>query len=435
MQITRIIFSFFFFLVAGSAYATLPIQHWQTSSGAKVYFVHAPGLPILDVSVNFPAGSSFDNTEKSGVAHLTQDLLKLGSTSLSEDQIAEGLASVGAILNDHFDRDRAGLTLRTLSSQPERNQAIGIFAQILQSPTFEAAILEREKTNLMSEIKQAQTRPDQIAERAFFSALYGTHHYALPPEGTLETIPSLTSTDLRDFYATHYSANLAIVAIVSDLSKDEVMAIADALTEGLPKSSVTQELSDPMPPASGTLKTISHPATQSHILMGTLGLKRGDPDYFPLYVGNHILGGSGFGSRLVEDVREKQGLVYSVYSYFIPYKQNGPFLIGLQTQKEQTQRALETVNSTLGKFFATGPTQKELVDAKKNIVGGFPLRFDSNKELLEYLTVIGFYQLPLSYLDDFIKNVERVSLSDIRSAFKRRINQQNFITVVVGGPG
>jgi zinc protease len=324
--------------------------------------------------------------------------------------------------------------LRTISSQSERDPAIKIFAQLLHSPKFDRAILDREKTNLLSEIKQSRTRPEQIAERAFFSKLYGDHHYALEPDGTLATIPALTPDDLRDFYLNHYAVNLATIAIVSDLPKDEIMAIAETLAAGLPKTSNLAPLSEPKPLDAAALVSINHPATQSHILMGTLGLKRGDPDYFPLYVGNHILGGSGFGSRLVENVREKQGLAYSVYSYFISYKQNGPFILGLQTQKEQTQRALGIVNSTLHQFLESGPTASELADAKKNIIGGFPLRFDSNKELLEYAMVIGFYKLPLSYLDDFIKNVDKVSLDDIRDAFKRRVHPNNFVTVIVGGP-
>jgi len=182
----------------------------------------------------------------------------------------------------------------------------------------------------------------------------------------------------------------------------------------------------------GETRKIAHPATQSHILIGQPGITRDDPDYFPLYVGNYILGGGGFASRLIEEVRQKRGLVYSVYSYFLPLQQRGPFQIGLQTKREQADEALAVVRKTLNNFIAKGPTEDELKKAKQNIVGGFPLRLDSNKKILDYLTVIGYYRLPLTYLDDFSGKVERVTVAQIRDAFTRRIQPDNMATVVVG---
>ena len=179
---------------------------------------------------------------------------------------------------------------------------------------------------------------------------------------------------------------------------------------------------------------IPHPATQSHILIGAPGVARGDPDYFPLYVGNYILGGGGFASRLMNEVREKKGLAYSVYSYFMPLKQPGEFQIGLQTKKEQADEALKLVRDTLKNFIAKGPTEKELLAAKDNIIGGFPLRIDSNRKILGYLSVIGFYGLPLTYLDDFTHNIDKVTIAQIREAFKRHIDLQAMATVIVGAP-
>jgi zinc protease len=179
---------------------------------------------------------------------------------------------------------------------------------------------------------------------------------------------------------------------------------------------------------------IAHPASQSHILAGAPGMARNDPDYFPLYVGNHILGGGGFVSRLMNEVREKRGLAYSVYSYFMPLKQPGAFQIGLQTKKEQADEALQLVRNTLAEFIAKGPTKKELLAAKQNIIGGFPLRIDSNRKILDYLSIIGFYDLPLTYLDDFTRRVEQVTVAQIRDAFARHINPQAMATVIVGAP-
>ena len=179
---------------------------------------------------------------------------------------------------------------------------------------------------------------------------------------------------------------------------------------------------------------IAHPASQSHILIGAPGIARNDADYFPLYVGNYILGGGGFVSRLMNEVREKRGMAYSVYSYFMPMQQPGAFQIGLQTKKEQADEALQLVRKTVRTFVEKGVTEKELRAAKQNIIGGFPLRIDSNRKILDYLSVIGFYQLPLTYLDDFTARVDQVTTRQIHDAFKRHVDPDAMATVIVGAP-
>jgi zinc protease len=168
--------------------------------------------------------------------------------------------------------------------------------------------------------------------------------------------------------------------------------------------------------------------------MGVPGMSRSDPDYFPLYVGNYILGGGGFVSRLMNEVREKRGLAYSVYSYFMPLKQPGAFQIGLQTKKEQADEALLLVRKTLRDFVAKGPSEKELLAAKQNIIGGFSLRIDSNRKILDYLSIIGFYDLPVSYLADFSDKIEKVTVAQIHAGFARHIHPESMATVIVGAP-
>ena len=193
-------------------------------------------------------------------------------------------------------------------------------------------------------------------------------------------------------------------------------------------------LPDVVPLTKASENRITHPATQSHILMGAPGIRRDDPDYFPLFVGNYILGGGGFVSRFTEEVRSKRGLAYSVYSTFSPMRYEGPFQIGLQTKKDQAGEALEVVRVTLKDFIANGPTEKELQAAKQNIVGGFPLRVDSNKKIHDYLALIGFYNLPLDYLNEFPRKVQAVTVEDVRTAFRKRVNPDALVTVVVGAP-
>ncbi len=423
-------------------FATPNIQHWQSASGAQVLFVEDHNIPMLDVAVSVPAGSSFDTADKSGVAGLTHRMLDLGAEGLSEDEISRGMADIGAQFGGSFGQDMAGVSLRTLSSAAQRGKALDIMARVLQQPVFPDTILAREKARLISALKEAETRPESIADKAFQQAVFGAHPYALPVSGEIASVEKITTQDLKGFYRAHYTAGNAVVAIMGDVTRAQAEAIAQQLTAKLSASAsalpkvVMPEVKMPevRMKIHATEQRIPHPATQSHILIGVPGMARADPDYFPLYVGNYILGGGGFVSRLMSEVREKRGLAYSVYSYFMPLKQPGVFQIGLQTKKEQADEALQLVRKTLVEFIAKGVTEKELLAAKQNIVGGFPMRIDSNRKILGYLSIIGFYDLPLTYLDDFTRNVDSVTVAQIKDAFERHIDPQAMATVIVGAP-
>lgn len=417
---------------ASTVFATPEIQHWQAPSGARVYFVEDHGLPMLDVAVNFPAGSGFDTAGKVGLAQVTYGMLDLGVQDLSEDDIARRLADIGAQLSGSFDTDRAALSLRTLSNAKERDAALDILARCLQQPLFPEDILMREKARLIASLKEAETQPESIADKAFGKAVFGVHPYGWRADAA--DIEKIQRAELEAFYRSHYGAKHAVVALMGDISRKQAETIAQRLTANLPEGGADDRIPAVLIRIKPSEQRIEHPASQSHILIGTPGMARIDEDYFALYVGNYILGGGGFVSRLMKEVREDRGLAYSVYSYFMPMQQPGAFQIGLQTKKEQADEALELVRETVRKFVQHGVTEKELRAAKQNIVGGFPLRIDSNKKILDYLSMIGFYGLPLTYLDDFTANVEAVTTRQIRDAFKRRIDPDALATVIVGAP-
>lgn len=421
------------FLLSLPAQAAVNIQHWQTSSGAEVYFVENHELPIIDLSINFAAGSARDLKEQSGLANITRYLMTLGAAGMSDEDISKRMADVGAIMGGELDADRAAFKLRTLSSPREREQALDVYTKILQQPDFPEAVLEREKARIVAGLREAATQPESISNKAFMETLYGTHPYALQESGEPETVANLKRENLLKFYQQYYGAKNAVVALIGDMSREDAASIAERITKGLPAAPSAGQLPAVTYPVQAQQRHIQHPASQSHILLGYPGVKRGDADYFPLYVGNYILGGGGFVSRLTEEVREKRGLVYSVYSYFMPMAELGPFQIGLQTKTEQAGEALKLVQETLDKFISGGVTEAELKAAKQNIIGGFPLRLDSNAEILEYLAVIGFYHLPLTYLEDFNKEITRVTAAQIKDAFKRRVDPDKLVTVIVGG--
>ena len=421
-------------VAAAPARAILPIQHWQAASGARVYFVENRDLPMLDVSVEFPAGAGYDQPAKSGVASMAQRMLKSGADGMSEDDVSRRIADIGAQLGGRFDADRAGLSVRTLSSERERKQALDILARSLRAPSFPAGVLEREKVRLIGSLKEADTKPDTIVSRTFYRLAYGGHPYALRSSGEVESVKGITREDLLAFHRRHYAARDAVVALIGDVTRAEAEAIAEELTRGLPKAGGKGPV---LPPVKGLAKPatsmVPHHAAQAHILIGAPGISRHDPDYIALYVGNFVLGGGGFTSRITEEVRQKRGLAYSAASYFYPLEREGPFVISLQTQRDQAAQALEVTRKTLAAFVKDGPTEDELDAAKRNIVGGFPLRIDSNRKIHEYLALIGYYRLPLTYLEDFVQQVERVSAADIRDAFRRRIDPGRMVTVVVAG--
>ncbi len=433
MTSNRVSALFFLATLALPACAALDIQNWTTPQGARVYFVENHDLPLLDIRVDFDAGSARDSREQSGLASLTRQIMSLGAGPYSERDIAERIADVGADLGDHLDADRAGFTLRTLSGKEEREQSVGLLASILSAPRFEAGVVLREKARVTAGLKEAATQPEYIGARAFKAAIYGDHPYARSEGGEVDAVAGIQRDDLVAFHRDYYRAHNLSIAVMGDISRADAEALAARLASGLPPGAPPSPIPPVKTAAQGRVQILPHPATQSHLFMGLPGLKREDADYFPLYVGNYVLGGGGFDSRLTKNIREQKGLAYSVYSHFMPMRELGPFQIGLQTRREQTDAAVASARAELERYLKEGPSEAELTQAKNNLVGGFPMRIDSNKKILEYLAMIGFYRLPPDWLDRYISRVAAVSRDDVLRAFRARVQPAAIDTVIVGG--
>jgi zinc protease len=294
-------------------------------------------------------------------------------------------------------------------------------------------VLDREKARSIAFIEESQTRPDVVVAQTFLKALYGDHPYGATGSGDPETIAALTRDDLVAFHRRFFVSDEAVITIVGDVSREEAQSIARDLTDDLPRAGEALPALPEVPQrADSTEVIIPHAASQAHIRLGMLGVRRGDPDYFPLWVAVQILGGGGMTSMLNEELREKRGLTYSVYSYFSPSLRPGPFVISLQTRKDQAWEALEVALATWEKLVTEGPTEAQLQAAKRYVIGGFALNIDSNAELSDYLAMIGFYRLPLDYIDQFPEQIENVSLEQVRDALRRRLAPANTVTVLVG---
>jgi len=417
---------------AANAQNAFRIQTWETDNGAKVLYVYAPQLPMVDVRIVFDAGSARDGKQP-GLARLTSTMLAKGAGDWDTDAVAERFDNIGAMFSTSAMRDMASLSLRSLNDKPLLDTAIVTMQTVLTQPRFDEKELARMRKQTLIALKAQLQSPASIADKAFYRALYGQHPYASPSLGTETSVKAISRKDLQDFYKRYYVAGNALVAIVGDVDLNEAKRLANELLGKLPKGQPAPIL-PPVPELEkAQLIKKSHPSTQTHVLVGQPGLRRGDPDYFALYVGNHILGGSGFGSRIMKEIREKRGLAYSSYSYFIPMRLPGPFQMGLQTSNGQRDEALALLNKILRDFIKQGPTDEEMQHAIKNITGGFPLRIDSNKDIIEYIAMIGFYDLPLNYLETFNANIEAVTAAKVQDAFHRRIHPDRLVTVLVGG--
>jgi zinc protease len=410
------------------------IQTWTSTNGARVYYVPTEGLPLVDIRVVFDAGSARDGSQF-GLATLTSGLLDTGAGQWDADTIAQRLEGVGARLSTGVSRDTAWLSLRSLTTPKLLEPALETLREIIQHPSFNVVDFEREKKNLLVGLKQREESPAELAGIAFFQALYGDHPYAHPKEGIISTVEKLTREDLQQFYQRYYAAKNALIVIVGEVDRPQAESIASRLLTGLPAGEAAPALPAVAQPSASNTERKFFPSAQTHVYSGVPGMKVGDPDYFPLYVGNHILGGSGLVSKISEEVREKRGLSYSAYSYFFPFRVEGPFMMGLQTKKGQSDEALNVMQKTLRDFINAGPTPKELEASKKNITGGFAMRLDSNQKLIDQVASIAFYGLPLDYLDTFIGKVEAVTPQQIQTAFKARIAPDKLQTVLVGADG
>jgi zinc protease len=412
--------------------AALPqIQSWSTEKGAKVLFVQAPELPMVDIRLVFRAGAARDGNQ-GGVAALTNAMLDQGAGGLNADEIARGFERYGAELGGGSERDMGWLSLRSLTDEKLLEPALELFRTVLSKPDFPEADFEREQQRTLVGLQYEKQKPDAIAEKSFYRGLYGEHPYANHPSGTPESVKALNVGALRSFYRRYYVARNATVVVVGDLSTKQARDIAADLADSLDEG----RRAEPLPEVHGLddekRRFIEFPSEQSHVLMGQAGMRRGDPDYFPLYVGNHILGGNGLASRISKEIREKRGLSYNAYSYFVPMERKGPYLLGFQTRNDQRREALKVLRETLQDFIEKGPTEQELDAAKKNIIGGFPLKVASNGKIAEYLAVIGFYDLPLDYLEQFTRRIDAVTVEEIQDAYRRRVEPGRMLTVVVG---
>ena len=423
--------------LAAPAFAALPIQQWRQPSGALVHLVEVHSLPMVDVQIDIDAGGRRDPADKAGLASVTAGMAskgveaRNGQPALDENQLGEAWADLGAGFGASAGADRMSFTFRSLTYPDLLPKAAALGARQMGEPSFPDNIWQRERQRMAASLREANTRPGTIASRTFFQAVYGGHPYGY--DMTEETLARIGVQDMRAHYRLVQPCR-AKVSIVGDVTRAQADQLATTLLSRLPAGNCSD-----LPPvaevqalAASAERSVPFASAQAHVLIGQPGHRRADPDYFPLLVGNYILGGGGFVSRLQTEVREKRGLSYSVYSYFNPGLHAGAFTLGLQTRPDQAAQAVQVSRDVLRRFVTEGPTDAELKAAKDFMIGGFALRIDSNSKLLDNVANIAWHNLPLDYLDTWTRQVEKVTAADIRAAFARKLQPDRMVTVVVG---
>ena len=422
-----------------NANAILPIEKLDSYKGSKAYLVQTKALPMVDIEVSIDAGDRYDPAGKSGLADMAAGLMNYGARgekgALTEAQIADEIADLGANFGLSVSGERAILRIRSLSRKDLRDRAVQLASAMLSAPTYDPKIVEREKQRTITSLLEAETKPEFVLERRFKKSVYG--NYPLADSPTVKSIGAVSVNDLVQFHKQFYRGDRMIVSIVGDVDRAQAEEIVKVLLKQIPASgqpiAKLPELErSPVEPLAQREIQIPFDSQQAHIAMGMTAVARNNPDYFPLLVGNYILGGGGFVSRLMSEVREKRGLAYSVFSYFAPGKDNGIFQAGLQTKSDQASLALEVMNVTVGQFIADGPTPTELVAAKANLINGYPLRIDNNRKLLDNVSSIAWNGLPLDTMDVWTKQVEAVTLDQVNTAFKKYLAMDRMKIVVLG---
>jgi zinc protease len=402
-----------------------------TANGMTVVVLEQHFLPIVEIHALIKAGSAQDPPEKAGVANLTASLLDEGTTSRTSKQLAEQIDFVGGSLETKASEDFTTASARVLKKDVDLG--FTLLADILQHPAFHKQEFERIRAQLLGEMASDNDDPGHVAMKAFNQLVFHGHPYRWPVNGTEETLGKVTLGDVQAFYAKEYQPSQVILTIVGDVTVEQATALAQTHFGAWKKGATPpRNIKDPAPIKRKTIQLIEKDLTQSTIILGHGGIQRANPDFYAVTVMNYILGAGGFSSRLMDSIRDKQGLAYGIMSHFDARLLPGSFWINLQTRTEATNQAIAGVLTELKTIRETPVSDQELAEAKSFLIGSFPLRFDTTAKLTQVLAQVEFYGLGFEYFSQYPKSIERVTKEDVLRVAKQYLDPQRYALVVVG---
>ncbi|PKL49435.1 MAG: hypothetical protein CVV37_07605 [Nitrospira bacterium HGW-Nitrospira-1] len=414
-----------------SSYAAPIAEREVLDNGMTLLHSGKTGLPIVTVVIAIKAGSVVEPEDKSGLANLTADLLNEGTKTRSSKEISDAIEFVGGSLSTARGADYITVSLSVLKK--DIGMGFDLLSDIILNPAFSDAEIQRRKTAIKNSIIQQKEDPGVIASKAFGEAVFGKHPYGKPAEGTEESLDRITREDIAAFHQGYYLPNNTIMTVVGDISKGELKSMLNRYFMNWQRRD-SKELSLPASALKDKPKVIKiqKNLAQANIIIGHLGIKRDNPDYYAVSVMNYILGGGGFASRLMDNIRDNKGLAYDVHSYFSANKYAGSFQAGFQTKNESANTAIAEALKEMERMRTEPVSDKELSDAKSYLTGSFPLRIDSNRKIAAFLTAVEYYGLGLDYVDNYRKFIEAVTKDDILRAAKKYLHTGSYVLVVVG---
>lgn len=413
------------------------IQSFRTAQGTRVLFVAAPELPMVDIRLTFDAGSARDQAignNLAGLASLTAQLLFEATSTQNTDQIAASFESLGAQYSAAAYRDMFTIELRSLTDQAYLQPAVTQWLDALRDAQFPDSSMARILQNAETGQKQRKDSPSAVASIRFWRELYGTHPYAEPSTGSMASLKNLSVQHVQQFRQRFLVAKNATIAITGNLSRAQVSELAERISGNLPMGEPAPALPDPQSLSAARHIHVPFNASQSHIIIGQVGVKRSmrTADLAALAVGNDILGGDGFTALLTQELREKRGLTYGAYSSFVQMRSNGPFMINYSTRGDQAAASIEIAKQTLRDFVTNGVTADAVEEAKQGMLNSYPLSLASNSSINAFLAMIGFYDLPVTYLADYPTQIAAVTAADVQRVLQQYVHPDQLLTVVVG---
>ena len=398
-------------------------------NGAVLLVAERPGPPMAVLSMILKTGAAADPPDKHGVANLTAELLTRGTQRHTAHALAEALDFLGTSLSVDAGYDSTTVGLTTLTKNLDASFAI--LADVLLTPTFAPEEFERIRAEIEGGLQSREEDPGWVAGKVFKESLYPQHPYGRLVSGRADTLARITPDDVRRFHDTYYRPNNAIVAVAGDVGRDRLTELFSTHFSAWTPGELPVLTWPPEPDGHVRQRHLHRPVTQATILLGHRGIARSHPDYYAVLVMNHILGGGGFGSRLMDRIREDRGYVYSIGSYFSARKRPGPFTVSLQTRNGSARQALDETLAVIRQYIAEGPTEEELAAAKAFFVNSFPLRLVSNRDVAAMLPLIEFYGLGLDYPDRYADLIGSVTREQAAAAAATYLDSDRFLRVVV----
>ena len=405
-------------------------KRYGFENGLTLLVAEKRALPIVTIHVVVKAGSLVEPKEKAGLANLVASLLTRGTKTRSAVEISEAIEFVGGSLSSEGGADVASLSLTIL--RKDLDLGLDLLADVLLHPAFEEQEIQRKIKEIVGAIRKKQEEPGEVAEEAFDALVFGDHPYGRPIEGAEEALKGIARADIQVFYEAYYRPERTIVAVVGDVGGEEMVAKLTSFL-GSWKRGESREPSLPTPPPleGPKVKKIHRSLTQANIVLGHLGIKRENPDFYAVQVMNYILGSGGFASRLMANIRDEKGWAYDVRSHFITRLYPGPFMASLQTRNETAQPAIEEVLKEIRRMRDEPVSEEELKEAKAYLTGSFPLRLDTNAEIARLLTSVELFGLGLDYVERYPKLIEAVTREEVLRVAKRYLDPERFVLVVV----